>query len=343
LIRTSGRRQQNGMTSVTKSVSLSRATALLQGTFMEIHPSRLMRGALAVCCALLLGTHSLPLVAQDVRGFELALVDLDGKKQVLGTLPPSVFAPRVSPDGKRVAFDLAEPSASGGQPAPRLYVAELDRLDQRRALSPVGKVRDMGPMWSHDGERLIFLATGESGDSVWWRRADGTGEAELLVDGRAPEGMTANGRQLAFITRTDKGDYGVSLLDIASKKITTLADQPGSDQHSSRISPNGRWIAYSSTETGRQEIWVEPLSQTGQRYRMTQNGGRHPMWSPDGSAIFFDQDGQMFRMEISLSASAAKASAPKGLPIRGFQQGPLRRQFDLMPDGKRFVMLFPVR
>jgi hypothetical protein len=76
---------------------------------------------------------------------------------------------------------------------------------------------------------------------------------------------------------------------------------------------------------------------------MTQNGGRHPLWSPDGSAIFFDQEDQMFRMEVSVAGNVAKASEPKALPIRGFAQGPLRRQYDLMPDGKRFVMLFPVR
>jgi serine/threonine-protein kinase len=120
-------------------------------------------------------------------------------------------------------------------------------------------------------------------------------------------------------------------------------DQPDSEQHGSRISPDGRWIAYSSNETGRQEVWLEPLPQTGQRYRMTQAGGRHPLWSPDGSTLFFDQDGRMFRMEIFLAANPPKAGDPKGLPIRGFQQGDLRRQFDLTPDGKRFVMLFPLR
>ncbi len=90
-------------------------------------------------------------------------------------------------------------------------------------------------------------------------------------------------------------------------------------------------------------MWLEPLPQTGQRYRMTQAGGRHPLWSPDGSTLFFDQDGRMFRMEIFLAANPPKAGDPKGLPIRGFQQGDLRRQFDLTPDGKRFVMLFPLR
>jgi Tol biopolymer transport system component len=313
---------------------------------MKIDPGRVARGALALCCALLLGIHSVPLSAQEISGFELALVDLEGKKQVLATLPTSILAPRVAPDGKRVAFELGgdSPPASG-PPVQRLYVAELNRLDQRRALPMVGKGRNWAPIWSPDGERLVFLVSGESPDALWWRRADGTGEAEQLVVGRAPEGITANGKQLAFITRKDddNDDYAISLLDIGSKTVKLLVDAPGSEQHSSRISPDGRWIAYSSNETGRQEVWVEPLPPTGQRYRMTQTGGRHPLWSPDGSALFFDQDGQMFRMEISLAANSPKAGEPKGLPIKGFQQGPRRRQFDLMPDGKRFVMLFPLR
>jgi Tol biopolymer transport system component len=307
----------------------------------------LARGALTLCCTLLLGIPGAPLVAQEISGFELALVDLEGKKEVLGTLPTSIFAPRLSPDGKRVAFELADAPPASGQPSFRVYVAELTKLEQRRGLPLIGKGRNYAPIFTPDGERLVFLVSGmesaESPDSLWWRRADGSGEAEHLVAGRAPEGWTANGQQLAFITRTENADYGVSLLDMGSKKITTLVDQKDSEQHSSRISPDGRWIAYSSNETGRQEIWVEPLQRTGQRHRMTQNGGRHPLWSPDGKAIFFDQDGQMFRMEINLAANPPKAGEPKGLPIKGFQQGDLRRQFDLMPDGKRFVMMFPVK
>jgi serine/threonine-protein kinase len=124
--------------------------------------------------------------------------------------------------------------------------------------------------------------------------------------------------------------------------VTPLVDRPDSDQHSSRLSPDGRWIAYSSNETGRQEVWLEPVPTSGKRYRMTQSGGRHPLWSPDGRSLYFDQDGRMWRVALFLGAETPKASEPKGLPIRGFQQGELRRQFDLLPDGRRFLMLFPV-
>ncbi len=311
---------------------------------MDIDLGRVTRRAVALCCAGLLATFSVPLVAQEIKGFELALVDLSGNKQVLGALPPTIYAPRVAPDGKHVVFELGDPPAAGSNsPVSRVYVAELGHLDQRRALPLVGTGRNWAPIWAPDSERVVFLVSGESPDSLWTRRADGSGEAQRLVEGRAPEGMTSNGKQLAFITRTGNRDYGISMLDISSQKVTVLVDQPNSEQHSSRIAPDGRWIAYSSNETGRQEVWVEPLPQTGQRHRVTQNGGRHPLWSPDGSALFFDQDGQMFRMDITLAAGAAKAGEPKGLPIRGFQQGDLRRQFDLTPDGRHFVMLFPLR
>jgi Tol biopolymer transport system component len=167
----------------------------------------------------------------------------------------------------------------------------------------------------------------------------------MLVDGRAPEGLYAGGSMqagvLLFITLTGNRDYGISMLDINTKKVTRLVDLPGSEQHSSEISPNGKWLAYVSNETGRQEVWLEPMPQTGKRYQLTKNGGSHPEWSPDGTKIYFDVGNQIYRMDIATSAEP-KAGEPVALPIKGFQQGDLRRQYDLTPDGKGFVMLFPV-
>lgn len=278
-------------------------------------------------------------------GIELALVDMRGRKQVLGTLPGSVFAPRVSPDGRQVVFELADdaPTAAAAGPAPMsLWVAPLADLSQRRVLPKVGTARNWTGVWSTDGRRIVFQVSGDRPDTLYWRNADGSGEAETLLEGRAAEGVYAGDRQLVFLSLAGKGDYGIAMLDIPTRTVTSLVDREGSAQHSSRISPDGNWLAYASDETGRQELWLVRLGRTEQRYRITQDGGRHPLWSRDGKYLYFDRDDRMYRVELFLGSETPKVGEPKALPIQGFQQGPLRRQFDLMPDGKRFLMLFPV-
>lgn len=281
--------------------------------------------------------------AQGPAGYELALVTQQGQKTVLGTLPASIFAPRVSPDGRQVAFELAEDGAPAGQPANmRLFVAPLEAPDKRRALQyTLTSTRNIAPMWSPEGDFIVFLAQGNGGDMLFRQRADGYIQPAFIVDGRAPEGWYKGGR-LVFITRKGDRDYDISLMDLATRKVSPLVAIEGSDQHSSRLSPDGAWIAYASNETGRQEVWAEPLPQNGRRFQLTKDGGRHPVWSPDGRSIYFDQGGRMFRLDVGVAAGALQASAPVPLPITGFQQGDLRRQFDLMPDGRSFLMLFPL-
>lgn len=273
--------------------------------------------------------------------YELALVDMQGQKKVLGILPEPVFAPRVSPDGRKVAYEGTDPEL--GTNFTRLYVAQLDKLDKPTPLEmTVTARRNVAPVWSADGNRIAFLATGNGPDTLYWQLSDGWIQPIFLMDGRAVEGLY-EGDLMAFITLKGNRDYGISLLDIKTKKVTPIIDLPGSEQHSSRISPDGKWIVYVSNETGRQEAWLEPLPQTGKRYQLTTTGGRHPVWSPDGSKLYFDQGGRMFAMSITTSGAAPVAGAAAALPISGFHQGDLRRQFDLMPDGKSFLMLFPVR
>jgi hypothetical protein len=88
-------------------------------------------------------------------------------------------------------------------------------------------------------------------------------------------------------------------------------------------------------------VWLEPLPQNGKRYQLTHEGGSHPLWSPDGTTLYFDRDRRMYRLRLFFGAEMPKASAPEALRIRDFEQGDLRRQFDLTPDGRRFLLLFP--
>ena len=276
--------------------------------------------------------------------YEMAIVDLQGQKKVLGTLPDSVFAPRVSPDGRKVAFEMTVPGENASDPAlTRIHVAPLDDISKAQALQiTVITGRNIAPVWTPEGDRIAFLATGNGPDALFWQRADGGEQPRFVVEGRAPEGIYPDGR-MVFITLGANRDYGISAIDLDSKEVTKLIDLPGSEQHSSRISPDGRWIVYTSNETGRYELWAEPMPQDGQRFQLTRDGGGHAVWAPDSQAVYFDRGGSLHRLDLRVEGNALRAGATTKLPISGFQQIPLRRQFDIVPDGSGFVMLFPVR
>ena len=296
------------------------------------------RVALAIACASFALIVTTAANGQAPAGYELTLVDIDGTRQVLGRLPASVYAPRVSPDGKRVAYETRDPSGPDGG---RLWVADLSDIATRRPLPSTGAPLNWAPMWTPDGQRLLFLASGARADAVYWRPADGTGDAEHLLDARSAEGWNGGGAVLRFLTLTGNGDYGISLFDVKSRSVSALIDLPGTAQHSSAVSPDGRWIAYASNETGRYEVWLEPLPRTTVRYRLTTNGGSHPLWLPDGRSITFDRDRQLFHLLLNLDGPAP-VGEPKPLPITGFAQAEFRRQYDLMPNGRQFLMLMPL-
>src|ERR1043166_8002223 len=300
---------------------------------------RIVRGGLMLAFALIL-LLNIGARGQTAAGFELALVDVDGAKTVLGQLPPSVYAPRISPDGTRVAFETRDPSGPDG---PRLWTADLANIAGRRVLPLVAGAINWAPMWTPDGQRLVFIVSGDRGDAVYWRRADGSGEAEHLIDTRAAEGWNDGGSQMRFLTLKESAgnrDYGIALLHMGARQVTTLVDLPGAAQHSTNMSPDGKWMAYASNEPGRYEIWIEPFPHTGARYQVTRDGGSHPMWLPDGRSLYFDRDHQMFRLAVNTKDLSSRAD-PMPLPIKGFAQAEYRRQFDLMTDGRRFLVLFP--
>ena len=298
-----------------------------------------MKSRLVTVLALALsGTLAGP-AGQVPTGYDLTLVDMDGTQKVLSRLPASVYAPRVSPDGRQVAFETRDPKGPDGG---RLWVADFANIANRRPIPSNGAPLNWAPMWTPDGQRLVFLAAGDRPDSIYWRRADGTGEAEHLIDARAAEGWNDDGATLRFLTLNAAGnDYGIAFMDVKTRKVTPVVDLPGTAQHSSAVSPDGRWMAYASNETGRYEVWLMPLPPGTARYQITKEGGSHPLWLPGGKSLSFDRGRQLFRVDLNLDVPAA-AGDPVALPIKGFAQAEYRRQYDLLPGGKQFLMLFPV-
>jgi eukaryotic-like serine/threonine-protein kinase len=259
---------------------------------------------------------------------QLALVDLGGARHDLGSLPLSTFAPRISPDGHQFTFDTED-----GNPA--VWIADFPSLKSMRRLPGLGQF----PMWSADGQRIFFIGIHNAHQALYWRRADGSGDPELLADpARAPEHLLTKTQSITFITL--QSDYDVWRYSLADRKATPLVQAAGSSQHSSRVSPDERWLAYVSDETGRFEVYIQPLPQNGTKTQITKGGGEHPVWSPDGSQLYFNRADRLFSVSIK-TEPAISAGNPSPFPIAGFIQQSGRRQFDITADGKQFLMLFP--
>lgn len=288
-----------------------------------------MKKAALAILGVALVVSAFALAQRPTPQLRLDLVDRSGKHTELGTLPISTFAPRISPDGRHITFDTQE--------GPAVWVADFPTLKSMRRLPAMAKY----PMWSADGERIFFIAVHNGQEALYWRRADGTGEAELLAEpARAPEHLVKRLQSITFITL--KSDYDIWLYSQADKKATPLVEVPRSSQHSSRVSPDERWLAYVSDETGRFEVYVQPIPATGAKFQITRDGGEHPVWSLDGREIYFNRDDRLFSVAVKVE-STITAATPMQLPISGFIQDVGRRQFDITPDGKQFLMLFPPR
>ena len=257
--------------------------------------------------------------------FQLTWVDRQGARTPIGPLPPGTFAPRVSPDGRRVAFDTGEGS---------IWIAELSSLASPRRLA-AGRF----PMWSPDGTRVLFA--GANGFQLYWQASDGTGTPELIADtARAPESWSTALDLVSYITLTGANDYDVWAFSPANRTNRAILAEPTSAQMSSRFSPDGKWLAYQSNASGRYEIYVAPYPAGGAATKISDAGGERPVWSPDGRQIYFDNNGALFASAIT-STAPFTAQGPVALPIKGFVQSTGRRLWDLSPDGSRFLMMFP--
>jgi Tol biopolymer transport system component len=263
---------------------------------------------------------------------QFGLVGLDGTKQIIGPAINLANAPRLSPDGTKVAMS--------GVDEGNIWIYDL-----KNPAAGLHKIRTGSyynfPVFSEDGTRIIIGADLPNGvETVYSMKPDGSGELELLArPARAPESWKQGTQTFSYITRRAPMDYDLWTFNLTDHTFEPLVHIGTSAQLSSRFSPNGKWVAYMSNETGQFEVWVEPWPATGARYRVTEQGGRAPYWSPDGSELYYDVNGTMHAVKIQ-GEGPQMFGERRELPITGFVPTGLRRTFDLMPDGKRFVMLF---
>jgi serine/threonine-protein kinase len=272
--------------------------------------------------------------------FGLALIDRNGSQQLL-KLPPGPYeSPRVSPDGKRVAFG----SDDGKEAA--VWIYDLSGVSSMRRLT-LGS-RNRHPVWSADGEHVAFQSDRDGDLGIFWQRVDGTTTAERLTKpekdtAHVPESWSPDGKTLLFSVAKGSS-YSLAAFSLPDKKETPFGGIQSRNPPAATFSPDGRWVAYSAGESIAQggSLFVQPFPTTGAKYQVSETGGIHPMWSLDGKELFYGAGvGQFVAVSVTTQPTFTFGNPVPLLP-RFFDSGAgFERNSDITLDGKRFIGVVP--
>jgi eukaryotic-like serine/threonine-protein kinase len=264
---------------------------------------------------------------------KLVWVDRKGAEQTLGAPAHTYAWPRVSPDGTRVVVEIGE---SGGQ----LWIYELGR-DTLTRLTFDGTGNN-NPAWTPDGKRVAF--TSGAPGNVFWESADGSGKAERLTTSphrQIPNSWSQDGPTLAFVENNPTvGGQQIWTLR-AGEREPKLFLQSVSHQvrmTAPKFSPDGRWLAYASDESGRFEIYLQPYPEPGGKRQVSTDGGTEPVWNPKGRELFYRHGDEMMAVDVTTQPSFA-AGKPRVLFQGHYMTVASIPDYDVSADGQHFLML----
>ena len=273
------------------------------------------------------------------RPATLVWVDRNGREEPLSLEPDRYYSPRLSPDGFRLAVGIG----AADREILGISIADLERDTIMRLTYGGG---DRHPLWTPDGERVVLGSSGSGAFvNVFVLAADGTGELARLTESafsQTPYSFSPDGKSLVIGEhRPLETGWDLLLHDSEDDHTEVLLRTPATERNA-EISPDGRWIAYESDQTGRLEVYVRSFPDVSAgRWQVSTDGGMAPVWARDGRGLYFVRDSAIMSVALETNGSV-KASAPEVLfdsPEYVLTQTWNWRAFDLSPDGKRFLMV----
>lgn len=280
-----------------------------------------------------------------ISGWKLAWLDSAGRTKTAVETPLDYVGPTVSPDGKLIALSSV---ASSGD----ITVYDTERGTMTR-VTTTGQ-GNRSPVWTPDGKHLVYASTTPQ-PAIWWIRADGAGQPQKLLEGKGSlqtQSFTPDGRRLLYDESSSDNNRGAFTLplDISDPEHP----KPGKPEvflkitaafPSGEFSPDGRWIAYESNESGQEEVYVRPFGPPGSgsgRVQISSGGGGFPTWSRSGREIFFESlDHRIMVAAYRIQGDTFAADEPQ----LWFNQSLLlytnQRNYALAPDGKRLIIPEP--
>ncbi len=255
------------------------------------------------------------------------------------SMPPGIYrSPRLSPDQKSVAMSISE---AGG--ARDIWVLDLARRALSRAVSSPGS--DWFPVWPPDSGRLFF-GSNRSGSTSVFEKALGGEDAlvgESVPDAgftAFPEDISGDGRFLVFHGGTQRG-YDLGVLPLAGERTMSMFLTTPFNEVQGRFSPNGRWLAYTSDESGRFEIYVRPFPAASGQTQISLAGGMQPEWRRDGKELFYlAADGKLTAVPVTTAGPAFTAGTPQALFDVEVPEpsAPYQGDYAVTADGQHFFV-----
>jgi serine/threonine-protein kinase len=288
--------------------------------------------------AVVAGDGTLAYVMGTIEGTPRTLVwvDREGRETPITAPTRPYLLPALSPDGTRLAIFANDQQRD-------VWLWDLRRTTLTRLTSTTGV--DVVQVWTPDSRRLIFTSERAGVRNLFWQAVDGAGEAERLTespDTQYPTGVSPDGRRLIFADESPTTGNDLMAIDLdATRHVTPLVQSPFNERNGT-VSPDGRWLAYETNDSGRFEIYVRPFPDVNSgRWQVSTTGGTRPRWTRSGQElVYVAPSGALMAVGVARGPSWA-ATTPTVVVKEGYftNLNWWGRSYDVSPDGQRFLMI----
>jgi serine/threonine-protein kinase len=265
-------------------------------------------------------------------------INRQGNEEPVDTPPRAYTAARISPDGTRVALEIRDQENN-------IWIWDLARRTLTRLTD--GHSIDTSPVWTPDSARIIFRSARDGSGNLYWQAANNTGAVERLtmsLNSQFPRSISPDGTRLVFTESTSSTSDDILMMTMDGKGATTPLIHTKYREVNAEISPNGRWIAYQSNESGMNQVYVRPFPNVDAGHEQVSTGpvGSRPLWARSGRELFYVDDAANRLMVVPVQSDGETFRL--GTPVKVFDYRLVvnpsgTRSFDISPDGQRFLVI----
>jgi serine/threonine-protein kinase len=267
-------------------------------------------------------------------------LDASGTTEPLLAKPAIYISPRLSPDGNRLVYRVTEGSGND------LWVYDWKRGVETRLTSD--NAIHNSPAWTSDGRYIAYQSEG----GMFYVSSDGGGQPRLLIADQNtpfPDSFSADGKRLAFsVPNPVSGDFDIWTVPLTGGPGELKVGKPEpfvqspAHERDAKFSPDGRWLAYMSTESGDYEVYVRAFpgaSSGAAKWQLSSGGGFTPVWSPNGRELFYRAGTRIMVVDYRVEGETFVAQKPRVWSETPVQATGMMPCFDVAPDGKRLMVL----